>query len=599
MTGHRHHDLTLYARLLTQARPYWLHLVAILLLGLLAAPLAVLAPLPLKVAVDSAIGSQPVPPFLNWMLPAQAVRTPGAILLLAVLLLVAISLMVRLKALASWVLETYTGEALIMSFRTRLFEHLQRLSIGFHDAKGTCDSVYRIQYDAPYIQYILVNGVVPLASAALTLAGMIYVTARLDVELALIALAVSPLLFLATREFGGRVRAEWSELKKSDSSAMSVVHQAVSAARVVKAFGGEERERHRFATHASRRMRGQVRAAFMQGSFDVVVGLIVAVGTAAALYVGVQHVRSGRLTLGALLVVMAYLAQLYEPMKTLSKKLTDLQSGLASCERAFALLDEHPEVEERADARPLQRARGEIGFESVSFAYPNDRAALRDVTFRIAAGTRLGIAGRTGAGKTTLTNLIARFFDPASGAITLDGVDLRDYRLSDLRRQFALVLQEPVLFSSSIAENIEYARPGATRDEVIAAAKAANVHDFISRLRQGYETLVGERGMMLSGGERQRISLARAFLKDAPILILDEPTSSVDTATEREILQTMERLMRGRTAILIAHRLSTLDICDARMELEYGRIIRVSGHVECTATTLVAGESAETARGAA
>jgi ATP-binding cassette subfamily B protein len=253
-----------------------------------------------------------------------------------------------------------------------------------------------------------------------------------------------------------------------------------------------------------------------------------------------------------------------------------MQNSLASAARVFALLDEDSDVAERPGARPLSHARGAVAFQAVSFAYNGDHFALRDVSFEVPGGTRVGIAGTTGAGKTTLVNLLSRFYDPASGQILLDGIDLRDYKLTDLRNQLSVVLQEPVLFSTTIIENIAYARPDADIREIVAAAQAANAHDFIVRLPAGYATPVGERGMRLSGGERQRIALARAFLKDAPILILDEPTSSVDMKTEAEIMEAMERLMRGRTTFLIAHRLSTLAGCDMRLEVEAGRVVQVS-----------------------
>jgi ATP-binding cassette, subfamily B, bacterial len=281
------------------------------------------------------------------------------------------------------------------------------------------------------------------------------------------------------------------------------------------------------------------------------------------------------LTVGSLLVVMAYIAQVYQPLQLLSTKVTDIQIWFASLERAFMLLDQAPEIAEASNALPLKRAEGVFEFRDVCFRYPESGHGLQNVSFYVPAGARVGIVGSTGAGKTTLLNLLMRFYDPTSGQVLLDGKDLREYRIADLRRQFSVVLQEPVLFAASIAENIAYGKPNARDEEIVQAAQAASSHEFICNLPEGYETRPGERGVLLSGGERQRISLARAFLRDSPVLILDEPTSSIDGKTEAKILRATEELMRGRTTFMIAHRLNTLNNCDLILVLEQGRLVEV------------------------
>jgi ATP-binding cassette subfamily B protein len=424
------------------------------------------------------------------------------------------------------------------------------------------------------VQWITTQGLIPLVTSAVTLVSMIFITALIDLQLALVAMAVSPLLLLILRTYGQRLRSGWRGQKKLESSTLSVVGETLGGIRVVKAFGQEDREKERFTRKASETLRARIRLSFHEGGLGLMVGLVIAAGEAAVIFIGVRNVQAGTLTLGDLLLVMGYLSQLYRPLQSISKKVGDLQGSMASAERTFALLDQSPEVIEKPNAMPLSRARGALSFQNISFAYEGENnPVLQNVSFEVLPGTRIGIAGATGAGKTTLVSLLTRFYDPTSGRIMLDGVDLRDYRIGDLRNQFAIVLQEPVLFSTSIAENIAYANPDATYEEIMAAAQAANAHAFITSLPEGYDTQVGERGMRLSGGERQRISLARAFLKDAPILVLDEPTSSVDMKTEAVIMEAMTRLMRGRTTFMIAHRLSTLANCDARLQIEGGRVI--------------------------
>jgi len=568
-------DRRLIVRVLLQARPYWGHVAGIFALSLLATPLALATPLPLKLAVDSVLGSEPLPRFIAVLLPDSVLHTPDAVLWLCAGLILAVALVNQLQRAGSAALRTWTAEKLVLDFRARLFRHVQRLSLSYHDTRGTADSTYRIQYDASSIPNIVIEGLAPFVAAVATFSSMLYVSFRIDWQLALVALAISPILFGVARTYRRRLRRRSRSVKRLESQALGVVQEVLGALSVVKGFAQEEREQERFVTQANAGLVARMRLRLAEEAMDLILGLTTALGSAAVLYVGAQHVRAGTLTLGDLLLLMGYLAQIYDPLKTISKRIASLQSHLASAERAFALLDEQQDVLERPDARKLVRARGALSLRGASFAYGDGPPVLRDVSFDVPEGTRVGIVGKTGAGKTTLLRLLLRFYDPVAGTIRLDGVDLRDYRVADLRNQYSLVLQEPILFSTSVSENIAYARPAATEAEIVRAAQAAHAHEFISALPEGYATRVGERGMRLSGGERQRIALARAFLKDAPILILDEPTSSVDVQTEGVIIEAMEQLMQGRTTFMIAHRLATLEGCHVLLRLAGGRLEEV------------------------
>jgi ATP-binding cassette, subfamily B, bacterial len=569
----RYSDRTVLRRMLREVRPFRLQVGGLFLLSLLSTPLALLTPVPLAVTVDTVLGADPLPGFLGALTPAAIERSDTALLVAAAAMFVLIALLTQLQSMATLVLQASTGERMMLDFRSRLFRHLQRLSLSYHDKRGTTDSTYRIQYDASGIQWMATDTITSLVTSAFTLVAMLYVTARIDGTLALVALAVAPLLLIISLIYRRRLRFQQVRVKHLESGAMAVVQEALGATRVVRAFGAEEHEARRFDSQFRASMWARIKYVVQSSQWALLVGMITALGTAAVLFVGARHVQAGMISVGDLVVVMSYMAQLYSPVQTLSKKAGEFQKHLTGAERVFSLLDEEPDVSESPRARPLRRALGDVRFEHVSFSYDGDRAALRDLSLHVRAGTSVGIAGATGAGKTTLVNLLNRFYDPTEGRILLDGIDLRDYKVTDLRAQFAILLQEPLLFSTSILENIAYAKQNARLSEIMEAARAANVHDFIAGLPDGYDTEVGERGVRLSGGERQRISLARAFLKDAPILILDEPTSSVDVATEVVIMEAMRRLMAGRTTFMIAHRLGTLRGCDVHVHIHDGRLV--------------------------
>jgi len=563
-------------RLCREMRPYVSHLSTLFVLSLLGTPLALLTPVPLKIAVDNVLNARALPRVLGMLLPAAVKSSNRTLLAFAVALVVAVALLNQLREFGISLLTTYTGERMLRDFRAKLFHHVQRVSLSYHDLKGTADTLYRIQYDATALQDIVVIGLVPFFSSAITIVAMTYVTARINWKFAAVGLAIAPFMLVVSGSYRQRMRSQSRTVRKLESSALSVVQEVLGSLRVVRAFGQENREHGRFIQRSNEGMRARLHQAYLEGSYGIALASLTGLGMASVLYIGVRDIEAGRLTLGDLLLVMGYLGQLYGPMRTVGRKMATLQSHLVGAERAFSLLDEEPDVVERPSARPLARASGAMAFRGVSFAYDDGQpAVLEGISFDVEPGVSVGIVGATGAGKTTLVSLLTRFYDPTAGSIALDDVDLRDYKVADLRNQFAIVLQEPVLFSTTVAENIAYARPGASDVDIIAAAQAANAHDFIHRLPQGYHTVVGERGMRLSGGERQRISIARAFLKDAPILILDEPTSSVDMKTEAAILHALDRLARGRTTFVITHRPSALKQCDVIVRIEQGRLVAI------------------------
>ena len=574
-----HGERRLLRRLLGEMRPYLLYFALIFVVSLSSIPLTLITPYSLKIIVDSVLSSQPLPSFMTTIVPGLANLSKDYLIALAIGILLATTVFIYLQSLLSIWLNNKIGNRVTLEMRARLFRAMQRLSIAYHDKKGTTDSTYSIQYDAPSFQWFTIDDLIPLVTSILTVVGMVVVMIFLDWQLALVALLVTPLFFGFTLVYQRRLRKQWRQVKTSESAAMSVVQESLTAIRIVKAFGQEEHENERFVSRSSESAKAALRVYLQGGIYDLSIGVVTAIGIAAVLFFGIRHVQFGILSLGELLILNYYLTQLYSPMKTIGSKVLSMQRSLAGVERFFAVLDEKPDVPEHPNARPLERAAGKITFESVSFEYEKGHPVLQDVSFVLPTGTRLGVIGPSGSGKTTLSSLILRFFDPTEGAIKLDDVNFMNYKIADLRNQFAVVQQDALFFSTTVSENIRFARPGATFDEIIAAAKGANAHDFITHLPKGYDTLVGERGMRLSGGERQRISLARAFLKDAPILILDEPTSSLDTQAEKAVLNAIERLMRGRTTLMIAHRVSTLRNCDVLLILENGKVSKMTTEV--------------------
>src|SRR5216683_499876 len=567
-------------------RPYLWPIIVLLIISLIAVPITLIFPLPIKLLVDSVLGSQPLPGYLTVFVGSQLSKS--LTLWLAITILMATAVLTYLQNLVNVWYTNKVGNRMTLDVRARLFRQMQRLSIAYHDTMGAADSAYRTLNDAPMLRSFGIDGMIPLATSILTLGAMIVVMVLLDWQLALIALLVSPAMFLLIVVFRPRIRAGWRKYRNSETAAMAVAQETLGASRLVKSYGQEERKSQQLVSHYSESQAAALKVQVDGAVYNLLVGVVTTAGLAAVLFVGIGHVESGVLSLGSLLVVNFYVTQLYGPLRNVGQSLLDIQMSLTGVERYHAVMDEKPDVPESPNAIPLGRAKGKITFNNVSFEYLKDHPVLHDVSFQLAPGDRLGVVGPTGSGKSTLSNLLLRLFDPNQGAITLDDRDLRDYRVAELRNQFAVVHQETVLFSTTVAENIRFARPDASMEEIVKAATQANAHEFITSLPDGYNTLVGERGMKLSGGERQRISLARAFLKDAPFLVLDEPTSSLDVHTEGAILETIQKLMQGKTTIMIAHRSSTLRDCNFILILESGRVTRMTSEVEMVLSGMTA-----------
>jgi ABC-type multidrug transport system fused ATPase/permease subunit len=471
---------------------------------------------------------------------------------------------------------------MVLDFRSDMMQHAQRLSLAFHDQRRTGKIIFAINNMGSEIARLL-TVIPPLAESLLTLIGMFWIVALLDWQIALLAMGVVPFLYYSVSNYMKRVHPQLQEVRGMEAESLSLVHEAISMQRVVVAFGREDYEHSRFKEHGINTVAKRVKLTVRQTMFSLGVNTITAAGTAAVLGFGGWHVMRGDLTIGQLTVIIGYIAAVYKPLETISTTIASLQEISVALDASFGLLDTPVEIKDTPGAKPLRQCEGWVRFEGVSFAYRDRKRTLEDITLEVKPGQVVGIVGQTGAGKTTLVALLPRFYEPHAGRIVIDGEDIRDITLKSLRDQFSIVLQEPLLFSGSIAENIRYGRLEASHDEIVEAAEAANAHDFIMRLPRKYETILGERGAKLSGGERQRIAVARAFLRNSPILILDEPTSSIDTKTEAVILDALERLMEGRTTFMIAHRLSTVRHADLLLVLQDGRIVEYGNHDELVA----------------
>jgi subfamily B ATP-binding cassette protein MsbA len=540
-----------------------------------------LEPWPLKVIFDHVLGSKRMPDWLVSWIPGGT--EPLAILNAAAFSVLLIAAAGAVGAYTEKYLTAAVAKRVGHDLRRMLYHHVQRMSLSFYEQRQTGDMVVRLTSDIDAAEDLISSAALGIVLNGLTLTGMLVVMFYLDWRFSLIGLSVAPFLFVVVYRFTRRIKAAARAVKKKEGELASVVQESIASARVVKAFAQEEFEEARLARESQESVRLSLQARSIKARLPPFVDVIVAGGTCLVLWFGGRWVLEGSLTAGALLVFILYLGKMYKPMKDLSKMADTLSKASVGFERIGEILGIERQIADRPGARPAPRLRGRIAFEQVRFGYTPDRLVLRDVDLVVEPGQRAALVGPTGSGKSTLIGLIPRLYDVTGGRVSIDGHDVRSYTLESLRRQVSFVLQDTVLFHATIAQNIAYGKPEATREEIERAARLANADEFISRLPAGYDTVVGERGDTLSGGQRQRIAIARAIIRDSAILLLDEPSAALDAASEDLIFQGLSRLLDGRTSITIAHRLATVRNADVIFVLDDGAIVERGTHEELLA----------------
>jgi ABC-type multidrug transport system fused ATPase/permease subunit len=561
-------------------RPHRGRVVLVVVLLLMQIGLGALQPWPLKIIIDYVLDRNPLPePLGHWTTMLVGTRTLSVLVLFVV---TGAALEIINQFVTAWAtqVQVATGQEMVYALRYRLFAHLESLGLHHHITTNTGDAVYRVDVDAYAIENLAIGGVLPLITSTVTLLVMFIVLLRLDFTVALLSLSIVPFLFLSLRYYATSLSTQEERVKELESNLIQRLYETFSSIRIVKAFAREPYETARYAAAGEQTMRARIAVTWQQSLFGAIVGTITIAGTGLVLVVGGMHVLSGKLMVGSMFVVINYLGAVYGPLSAIAHTTGQLQGAVAGARRVREMLALTPETVEAAGAVTATNVRGEVRFDKVGFTYPAGADVLHDITFTAQPGQMIAVVGLTGAGKTTLVSLIPRFYDATVGRVLVDGVDVQQYDIRSLRERIAIVPQDPVLFSGTIAENLRYGRLDASDEEVVAAARAAHADQFVSHLPKQYDTQIAEAGAGLSGGERQRLSVARAILKNAPILILDEPTSSLDAISEEIVFDALRKLRAGRTTIVIAHRLSTVRDADAILVLDGGRISAQGRHEE-------------------
>jgi ATP-binding cassette, subfamily B, bacterial len=569
--------LRLAQRVLGRLRPYRLLFGMAILQVFLMGFLELAKPWPLKIVIDNVLGDQPV----AW----SALRglDQSQLLLAGCLGLIGVYILLGSLGVTSNYTTINVGQRMVNDFRAELYAHLQRLSLAFHSRREVGDLLYRLTADTFAIQTLTMNGFFPLLNSLVLLIGMLVVMLRMDQVLTMVSLAIVPPLFLSIMQLSRHITALSTDARAKESALWSVAQRTIGAIRVIQAFTTEESEHRRFVATSAASLDANLRLYTFQSGYSAFVNVLIAAGTSAVLFVGARHVLAGQLSVGDVMVFTSYLASLYAPISTLTQTWGMIQGGRVGAERVFEILDLAPDLKDGTRVARREDIRGAVAFEGVTFAYDASRQILRGVDFTVAPGQLIAIVGSTGAGKTTMVSLIPRFYDVSGGRVTIDGVDVRDFQIKSLRQQVGMVLQPALVFPTTVRENIAYGRPEATLAEVQRAAQLAQLDDFLSRLPQGLDTPVGEGGATLSAGEQLRITIARAILRNAPLLILDEPTSALDTHTEARVMAGLEELMTGRTTFVIAHRLSTVRRADKIIVLHEGQVAEEGSFAELMA----------------
>jgi len=559
-------------------RPYWTRMALALIAVVIEGAMDLLDPWPLKVVFDQVIGSKHLPGWMHNLVLSTFGTGKLAVLDFAAVAVILIAVVGAVSSYVENYLTTSVGQWVMHDLRRSLYHHVQRLSLSYYDHQKTGDLISRVTSDIDSIQDFISSALLGMLVDVLTLAGMLGVMFYLNVGFTLIALSVAPILFVSVYFFTHRIKQAAREVRKKQSEIISTVQEVFSSIRVVKAFGREDYEERRLEKESLSNVDAALRARGMKALLSPVVEIIVAAGTCVVVWYGARLVLTGGLSAGALIVFLLYLGKMYKPMRDLSKQTDTVSRAAVAWERIKEVLETESQVRNLPGARRAPRLVGHIEFNAVNFGYDGGPRILNDVSFEIEPGEVAALVGPTGAGKSSIVGLIPRFYNPESGQIMIDGLDVRRFLLKSLRQQISFVLQETLLFRAPIWANIAYGKPEAQYEEIVRAAKLANAHEFIDRMPDGYNTLVGERGVTLSGGQRQRIAIARAIIRDSPILIMDEPSSGLDAASEEVVFEALARLMEGKTSIIIAHRLATVRKADVIFVVNDGGIVEQGRH---------------------